>query len=102
MSYKGKINVYSCPAGHTTVTIDTDEGVTPMMLRCTKRAKDGKHDCTEYARSSWYRCDQALTPEYEWYKPASLKGLNRDEKEHVVKGGLLLRKIKPATDAKKG
>lgn len=99
MSYKGKINVYTCPAGHTTVTIDTDEGVTPMMLRCTKKA-DEKHNCTEFARSAWYRCDQALAPEYEWYKPATMNGLNRDEKEHVVKGGLLLRKIQP--DAKKG
>jgi len=35
-----------------------------------------------------------LPPEYEWYKPDSLKGLNPGEKEHVRKGGLLLRKIK--------
>lgn len=100
MSYRGKINIYTCPAGHTTVTIDIDEGVTPMMIRCTKKAEDGKHNCTEFARSAWYHCNQALTPEYVWYKPAFLNGLNKDEKEHVTKGGLLLRKIEPY--AKKG
>jgi hypothetical protein len=93
MSYKGKINVYTCPAGHKTVTIDTDDGVTPMMMGCRQKADDGKHNCTEFARSAWYRCDSTLTPEYEWYKPESMKGLNKAEKEHVVLGGLLLRKI---------
>lgn len=106
MSYKGKINVYTCPAGHTTVTIDQDHGVTPMMLRCTKKAEDGKHNCTEFAQSAWYRCDPSLIPEYKWYKPESLKGLNRDEKEHVLKGGLMLMKLtvepKKENDAKEG
>lgn len=93
MSFKGKINVYTCPAGHKTVTIDTDEGVTPMMMGCRQKADDGKHNCTQFARSGWYRVDQDLSPEYEWYMPTSLKGLNKSEKEHVVQGGLLQRKI---------
>lgn len=87
-----KINTYTCPKGHVTVTIDIVEGVTPMMLRCKQKDQDGKHNCTEMAKSAWYNCDQKLTPEYEWYKPDSLKGLNSSEREHVKLGGLLLRK----------
>ena len=89
-----KINVYTCPKGHKTVTIDTDEGVTPMKLMCRQKDDDGKHNCTEWASSAWYNCDQSQKPEYEWYRPASLKGLNQGEKEHVELGGLLLRKLK--------
>jgi hypothetical protein len=91
---KGKINTYTCPAGHVTVTRDLDEGVTPMMLRCRQKHNDAKHNCTEMAKSAWYNCDQSLNPEYEWYKPVTLKGFNRDEKEHIEQGGLMLRKIK--------
>lgn len=89
-----RINVYTCPNGHQTVTIDLVEGTTPMILRCRQRADDGKHNCTDFAESAWYRCDQSLTPEYEWYKPDSLKGLSSEERDHVKLGGLLLRKIK--------
>lgn len=92
MSFQGKKNIYECPKGHQTVTVDVDDGVTPMMLRCRQKA-DEKHNCTEMARSSFYSVDQLLTAEYEWYKPASLKGLNSAEREHVKRGGLLLRKI---------
>lgn len=90
----GKINTYTCPKGHVTVTIDLADGTTPMMLRCKQKDNDGKHNCTEFASSGWYNVAQNLKPEYEWYKPENLKGLNPDEKEHVQKGGLLLRKIK--------
>lgn len=90
---ENKINTYTCPHGHVTVTIDTDEGVTPMMLRCRQKADDGKHNCTDFAKSGFYQVDQTLTPEYEWYKPASLKGLSAQMKEHVKMGGLELRKL---------
>ena len=92
---ENKINVYTCPNGHKTVTIDIDEGVTPMMLRCRQKADDGKHNCAEMASSAWYNCDQSLEPEYEWYKPASLKGLSPAMKEHVKMGGLEIRKHNP-------
>lgn len=94
MSFKGKKNVYICPKGHKTVTVDADEGVTPFMLRCRQKDDDGKHNCTEMGRSSMYQVDQNLTAEYEWYKPDNLKGLNDAEKEHVRRGGLMLRKTK--------
>lgn len=92
-----KINTYTCPYGHVTITIDIDEGVTPMMLRCKQKANDGKHNCTEFAKSSWYNCDQSLTPEYEWFKPKTLKGYNSQMKEHLSKGGLDIRKISKLT-----
>jgi|ERR1700677_1245125 len=88
-------NIYVCPVGHKTVTIDLVEGTTPMMLRCRQRHADGKHNCTEMASSKWYRLtpeEELLEPEYEWYKPETLKGLSVHEKEHVRLGGLLLRK----------
>jgi hypothetical protein len=91
---KNKINTYKCSKGHITVTIDIDEGVTPMMLRCRQRDDDGKHNCTEFATSNFYTSDQSLIPEYEWFKPASLKGYSKEMKEHLKMGGLEIRKIK--------
>lgn len=88
----GRINTYTCDKGHVTVTEDLVEGTTPMMLRCRQKDDDGKHNCNEMARSAWYMCDQGLTPEYEWYKPESENGLNKEERDHVRMGGLLLRK----------
>jgi hypothetical protein len=91
--YQGKINTYTCPKGHVTVTIDTDDGVTPFMIRCRQHADHAEHNCTEAAKSAGYRCDQKLTPEYEWFRPQSLEGLSPAMKHHVQQGGLEIRKI---------
>lgn len=93
MSLEGMKNIYTCPKGHETVTVDSDEGVTPFVLRCRQKADDGKHNCTEMAKSAMYDVDQTRKAEYEWFMPSTLKGLNSSEIEHVRKGGLLLRKI---------
>ena len=90
---RNKINTYTCPNGHVTVTISLDEGVTPFMLRC-KQKLNAKHDCTDFAKSAFYQCDQSLTPEYEWYKPIDIKKVSKDLREHVRNGGLILRKHK--------
>lgn len=82
----GKINVYTCPNGHQTITKDVDEGVTPFMLKC-------RSGCNEMARSCFYNCDQTLKPKYEWFKP-SQKEFNKMDKpmqEHIKQGGLDLR-----------
>lgn len=95
MSYNGQKNVYTCPAGHKTVTIDLDEGTTPFILRCQHRINDGKHACNEMARSSFYNVtpeEDQLPVTFEWYKPASPKDVSKDLREHVQKGGLVLRK----------
>lgn len=95
-TFEPRKNIYTCPVGHHTVTVDVDEGVTPFMLRCRQRAADGKHNCTEMAQSHFYRLtstEMMMEPEYEWFKPMSLKGLSPEMKEHIRMGGLELRKI---------
>jgi hypothetical protein len=78
-----KINTYTCENGHVTVTVDVDKGTTPMLLDCPK--------CGKLSRSAWYKCDQNLKPEYEWYKPTG--NVHRRDREHVKAGGLLIRQI---------
>ena len=86
-----KINTYTCPNGHVTVTIRLDEGVTPFALRCHQKLNE-KHNCTEFAKSAFYQCDQSLNPEYEWFKPTDIKKVAKGLREHVKQGGLVLRK----------
>lgn len=92
-----RINVYTCPRGHLTVTVDRDEGTTPFMMSCS----EGGHPCLQPAQSSLYRVDQALAPTHEWYKPTLKEAKRKDRRargtlDHVQRGGLLLRRITPA------
>jgi hypothetical protein len=82
-----RLNMYTCDNDHNTITIDLNEGVTPFMIDCMTL------DCGLIARSHFYNVSPELIPAYEWYYPTNLKGLHPAEVEHVVKGGLLLRKI---------
>ncbi|MBN8995919.1 MAG: hypothetical protein J0H94_11900 [Rhizobiales bacterium] len=96
MSFQGKKNIYVCERckGHI-VTVDRDEGITPFVLAC--RATEG---CLGPMRSSMYRVfDQDIGAGFEWYKPeaAEAAGLPPAYAEHVRSGGLLIRKIEPAT-----
>lgn len=100
----GKVNAYRCkgatafyPAGkpggcgQLTVTIDRETGVTPFITKC--------EHCGGEANSSMYRVPAGLIPTHEWYRPDSLDGLPPHSREHVLKGGLLLRPIeKPAAE----
>ncbi len=89
---QGKINVYVCQKCRgRTVTIDTDDGTTPFMIKC--RSAGGCHEAM--AESSFYRVNQNLIPTYEWYRPVGeeLAALEGEMKEHVDKGGLCLRRI---------
>src|SRR4051794_26368560 len=90
MSFAGRINVYRCPHGQDTVTIDAVEGTTPFMIRC-------RCGCDEMAQSQMYRVDQTLRPNYEWYSPdqAERKKLDPATREHVRMGGLLMRRLDP-------
>lgn len=85
MSNKGKKNIYTCPDGHGTSTIEIDIGVTPMIIKC--RHKGCKHQAT----SAWYNVDQNLEPEYEWFRPDENSAVPKDLSEHIRMGGLLLR-----------
>jgi len=85
-----KVNVYTCPDGHITKTVDVDAGVTPFMHKCSK--------CNKWATSSFHK-DIARNeePVEEWYRPTleeTLKLANNTALlDHVLKGGLLCRKI---------
>lgn len=94
MSDKGRINKYRCVCGYNMVTIDREEGVTPMMVKC--------NNCGNMMRSMWYQVDQSLTPTHEWYMPGrrGIRKLGGALREHVEKGGLLLRKIETIEEEK--
>lgn len=82
-----RINIYTCTSGHDTITRDLDHGTTPMFLGCKT--------CGKQATSHMYRCDQTLTPLWEWYAPNPADCADY-EMDHVLLGGLLLR---PVSDA---
>lgn len=87
MNTTGRINVYTCrTCGDERITIDIDKGVTPMLLDCLK--------CGGDAVSAWYRVDQALNPEWEWYRPTKrqIKRMPKGWRHHYEQGGLDLRK----------
>lgn len=93
---KGKKNIYMCKrCGRGFVSIDLDDGVTPFLMSCLT---DG---CKELAASFFYQAPQDLladiSPAVEWYKPdaVELAGLTGHSREHVLKGGLLSRKVQP-------
>lgn len=86
-----RLNIYTCTEcrGHI-VTKDVDEGVTPFMISC-----EAKIDCLGAMESSFYRVwDQRIAPSHHWYKPgpAEHAALIPGYREHVDKGGLLLRR----------
>lgn len=91
-SLVGRENAYLCSSCHCyTATIDVDDGVTPMFLRC--RATIG---CRGTAASLMYppgaRPRHLPAPAWEWYRPSrGAQGLTPAEREHVEQGGLLLR-----------
>jgi hypothetical protein len=95
----GRKNVYECEffPGHRMVTIDREPGVTPFLITCERCKAAGMKGSSgmlhPVMRSSCYQVDQALEPTHEWYRPDTCKGLDRATTEHVMKGGLLLRKI---------
>lgn len=83
----GLINQYICSTCHGRITtINSNEGVTPMMVQCY--ATDG---CNGSMHSQFYRVDQNLIADYEWHTPKKLpKG---DMRQYVKMGGLMLRKL---------
>lgn len=101
--FKGKKNVYTCLSNstHRMVTVDREHGVTPFMTGCPAcEALLQMYGIPRVAmnhgmmQSACYRVPQNLPATYEWYRPDTLDGLNEGSKEHVLKGGLLLRPIK--------
>lgn len=113
MSFENRKNAYWCREckGYV-VTIDVDEGVTPMFLACRVKGDptDDANDCKGMMHSMMYPAepwpatdgfDAAIPtiPTWEWYMPdeAELERYRREGDmamlEHVHKGGLALRKV---------
>ncbi len=85
----GMVNAYLCGNQHAVWTLNVDDGTTPFIIRCPVP------DCGGESRSSFYRVSQDVETSHEWYRPASTRGLTPGERDHVQRGGLLLRQVKP-------
>lgn len=92
-----KINGYACAQhGPVFITIDLEEGTTPMMLLCPK--------CKLPAYSAWYNVSQNLKPTHAWKKPTSAeiqmfpKKVRAAVQDHVNRGGLCLYSIGESID----
>jgi hypothetical protein len=71
---KDEKNAYICQnkeaCGNIMVTVDLEDGTTPMMLRCDK--------CGGTAMSCWYRVPPDFVPTYAWKKPAESEWPRRE------------------------
>lgn len=89
-----RVNCYVCDNCKTiTKTIDIDSGVTPFIHSCK--------NCGGMAKSTFYRdIEPRLKPTEEWYRPTLEQILKFNKKgniamvDHILKGGLAVRKIK--------
>lgn len=91
MNLQGCKNSYTCDrCGASFVTVDRDEGITPFMTNCVNYP-----ECKGTSISAFYRVDQTAEPTHEWYRPDRIEygRLSLATKDHVNRGGLLLRRI---------
>ena len=99
-------NAYFCKSCRkVTITVDIDEGVTPAFIGCPHCKKSMASSFMYQIPGCMYFGEfkngqmTILPADYEWYKPPDreIVLLSDGEKEHVSKGGLLMR---PRTKAK--
>lgn len=102
--FRGRLNIYTCRAcGSHIVTKDVDDGVTPFSLpssewcprKCRSIPSILVRPMPASMNSSMYRVfDQNMRPDAEWYRPSETEqmALSDWEREHVKKGGLLIRR----------
>jgi len=85
--FLGKLNTYTCDmCRREIVTKDVDEGVTPFVTSCKSPG------CKGWMQSAMYRVRKGVTAHgWEWYRPTDLSGLTAQTRDHVERGGLLLR-----------
>lgn len=93
-------NGYRCQScGYLLVTINRAEGVTPFSMGCRNPSMiDG---CPGPMCSTVYRLPPgAPAPTWEWYSPSKgqRKRLDDWSRDHVERGGLLLRRIENASE----
>jgi hypothetical protein len=92
-----RLNAYHCTiCGGYIVTIDRDEGVTPMFLACrATRGCPGRSVSMGYPKLPWPAHAPEPVPRWEWYRP-TLKWARRKGPgmvEYVQRGGLEIREI---------
>ncbi len=92
-------NIYKCDkCGRQVVTIDLVMGTTPFMVPCSVFGDGG---CSVgMAVSQLYPLEaQEQVAAFEWYKPEAGEMLRQSPqmREHIRKGGLLLRPVQPAS-----
>lgn len=95
-SWGGKLNIYTCDRCRShIVTRDMAEGVTPFML---PSAKYCPNQCGQEPRewvamtSSFYRVwDQRMQEDYQWYRPDDGEPYDPAYRDHVDRGGLVIR-----------
>lgn len=91
-------NAYLCPdCMKLHITVDVADGVTPMFIKCEgcgKTASSFGYQLPGILHGAPTPSGKSLSPEFEWYKPGDTEYLKLSvaEKEHVDKGGLLMRK----------
>ena len=92
-SFKDKVNCYTCEkCNYITKTKYIDIGTIPFMINCVS--------CKGDAQSSFYNdILPDKSPTHEWYRPdlkttLKLRSKHSGTLEHVLLGGLLIRKIK--------
>lgn len=92
-AWGGKLNIYTCDnCRKHIVTRDISEGVTPFMLASIEFCPN---QCGNHARmtSSMYRVfDQRMVEDYVWYKPSAIEVVPAHARDHVSRGGLMIRK----------
>lgn len=88
-----RMNAYRCPdCGRVLLTVDVNEGVTPMFLACRKTP-----GCRGMSVSSGYPDTPPPTslgePTHEWYRPSQQEfdAMEPAQQHHVLQGGLVLR-----------
>ena len=93
MSYKGKKNIYTCEECHEhIVTVDVDDGTTPFLTGCVCTK-----GCAGLMKSSMYNVfHQSVNAEWEWYRPSVFSHLSEGTRDHIAKGGLILRRAAQA------
>lgn len=82
-----RLNIYTDGENRTIVTVDINTGITPYVIN------DKETD--RLLKSLCYLVPQDIKPTHEWYRPTleEHKLLPMNMREHVSKGGLVLRKI---------
>jgi hypothetical protein len=102
---KARKNIYNCSVcKRHIITVDRDEGTTPMFIACRVDGEptDSKNTCTGQMASMGYPSPETwpewiaeAPPTWEWYMPdrTEFRTFEQGMREHISKGGLVLRKI---------